>query len=589
MSSVDAWVAVGVVVAVFALMSLTTLAPYLAIWGGVIALVLSGVLDSSSALVGFANEGMVTVGVLFVVAAGLRETGVLAMVVGPLLGRPASARAAQSRLSVPVAAASAFINNTPLVAMLLPVASDWAKRIQIPASKLLIPLSYAAILGGLCTLIGTSTNLVVNGLLLDSGRPGMGMFEIGMVGLPCALAGLVYVIALGDKLLPSRGEARAVLEDPRQYTVEMVVAAGGPLAGKTVEQAGLRHLPGVFLAEIHRGETVLAAVGPGQKIEANDQLVFVGMVESVVELQQRAGLLPAPRQLFKLDAPRSERWFVEAVVSHNCPIVGNTIRDGAFRTRYNAVVIAVAREGQRIDRKIGDIVLEPGDVLLLEAPPSFVEQNKNSNDFYLVSRAGDAQPPRHDRAWFAIAVFAAMVGLAVTDTLSMFEASLCAAAAMLVLRCCNEESLRRAVDWQLLLAIAGAFALGRALQSTGAAAAIADALVGAAGTDPRLALGAVCLATVIVTEMVTNNAAAVIMFPIAVQTASNLGVDPMPFVIGVAIAASAGFATPLGYQTNLMVYGPGGYRAADFLRIGLPLDALILVVNVALTPVFWPF
>jgi di/tricarboxylate transporter len=291
--------------------------------------------------------------------------------------------------------------------------------------------------------------------------------------------------------------------------------------------------------------------------------------------------------VFKLDAPRAERWFIEAVVSHRCPIVGNTIRDGAFRTRYNAVVIAVARGGERVKKKIGDIVLQSGDVLLLEAPPQFVEQNRNSNDFYLVSRATEAQPPRHERASIAGAILAAMVAVVVIGWLSMFEAALCAAAAMLLTRCCNEEAARRSVDWQVLLAIAGAFGLGRALLVSGAAESIAVGLVAVAGDSERLALAGVCVATVVLAELVTHNAAAVIMFPIAVSTATGLGVDPLPFVIALMIAAASACATPLGYQTNLMVYGAGGYRMTDFLRIGLPLDLLILAINVTLTPMLF--
>jgi di/tricarboxylate transporter len=587
MSSVDGWLSVGVVGAVFAVLATTRIAPYMALIGGLAVLLVAGVLDSHQALAGFANEGMMTVGLLFVVAAGVRETGALSSVVHAVLGRPTSVRAAQARLAAPVSVVSAFLNNTPVVAMMMPVVRDWARRIGVPASKLLIPLSYASILGGMCTLVGTSTFLVVNGLLLDAGAPGLGMFEISVIGVPCAVAGLVYLYIAGDALLPDREEASAALDDPREYTVELVVGAKGPVAGKTVEEAGLRNLPGAFLAEIHRGDHVIPAVGPEMKLSAGDQLVFVGLVDTVVELQQRPGLEPATHQVFKLDAPRAERWFIEAVVSHRCPIVGNTIRDGAFRTRYNAVVIAVARGGERVKKKIGDIVLQSGDVLLLEAPPQFVEHNRNSNDFYLVSRATEAQPPRHERASIAGAIVAAMVAVVVIGWLSMFEAALCAAAAMLLTRCCNEEAARRSVDWQVLLAIAGAFGLGRALLVSGAAESIAGGLVDVAGDSDRLALAGVCVATVVLAELVTHNAAAVIMFPIAVSTATGLGVDPLPFVIALMIAAASACATPLGYQTNLMVYGAGGYRMTDFLRIGLPLDLLILAINVTLTPMLF--
>ena len=587
--SPQAWLAVVVVAGVFVLLAATRVAPYLSILGGVTVLVVSGAVPPDAALGGFSNEGMITIAALFIVAAGLSQTGALTALVQRLLGQPHSALRAQLRLTIPVAVSSAFLNNTPIVAMLMPVVSDWSKRIRVSASQLLMPLSFAAILGGTCTLIGTSTNLVVHGMLLDNGFDGLGMFDITRVGLPCAAVGFVYIMLFGRKLLPRHESALEAIEDPREYTLEMVVDAGGPLVGQTIVHAGLRHLSGVYLMEIHRRDHVYSGVGPEERLEADDQLVFVGMVDAIVDLQRIPGLRPAPTQLFKLDAPRSDRWFVEAVISHSCPIVGQTIRDGRFRNRYNAVILAVARNGQRIRKRIGDIILTPGDVLFLEALPSFVEQQRNSTDFYLVSRIEDATPPQHERGWIALSIVVIMIALAASGLVSMLQAAVGAAAAMLVTRCCPEETARRRIDWQLLLAIAGSFGLGNALIQTGAASVIAGGMLSMAGDSPWLALTLVYGITMIMSAMITNNATAVIIFPIAVATAAQLGVDHMPFVITVMVASSASFATPLGYQTNLMVYGPGGYRFRDFVRFGLPLSILVWVVAVWITPRVWPF
>jgi di/tricarboxylate transporter len=584
-----AWITVAVVGAAFAVLATTRLAPYLVLLGAVSLLFVGGVIEPAEAFAGLSNEGVITVALLFVVAAGLRETGVLTALIQPLLGRPRTARRAGLRLSAPVAAASAFLNNTPLVAMLLPVVGDWARRIRIPASKLLIPLSYASVLGGLCTLIGTSTNLIVHGLAVDAGVRPLGLFEIGLVGVPCALVGLGILGLLAPKLLPAHDDGAAALEDPREYTMEMVVEPGGPLVGRTVEENGLRHLPGIYLAEIHREGHVIPVVGPEQRLRAGDQLVFAGVVDSVVDMQRRPGLKPATEQLFKLDAPRTERWFVEAVVSHRCPLLGQTIRDGRFRTRYGAVVLGVARGGERVKSRIGDIVLRAGDVLLLEAPPRFVDDHRNANDFYLVTRASDDAPPRHDRAGVALAILAGMVACAATGLLSMLQAALAAAALMLLLRCASQDTARRAIDWQLLLAVAGAFGLGQALYTTGAAAAIANGLLGLAGDHPVWALAALYLATLALSEVVTNNAAAVIMVPIGLEAAAGLGASPVPFVVATMIAASAAFATPLGYQTHLLVYGAGGYRFTDFARLGVVLDAAVFAVALAVIPLAFPF
>jgi di/tricarboxylate transporter len=477
-----------------------------------------------------------------------------------------------------------------MVAMLVPVVEEWGRRCRISLSKLMIPLSYATILGGMLTLIGTSTNVVVYGLVLEETTLGpMGFFEIGFVGLPCAIVGLVYMVATQKWLLPER---KPPLEDfgaAREYAIEMLLQDNSPMIGKSVEQAGLRQLPGAFLAEIERGPTVLPAVAPTEKLQAGDRLLFVGVVDSVAELLRLRGLVPAPEQVFKLNAPRPERRLFEVVVSDTCPVTGRTIRDGQFRTRYNAVVLAVARNGERLRAKIGDIELRAGDTLLLESGPNFLAQQRNSRDFLLVSELQGVTIPRHDRIWIAVGVLGVMVALASTGVLSMLEAGLVASGLMLATRCIKPNAARASIDWSVLVVIAASLGVGQALETSGAAQALADIWLGAAGMNPLLALAAVYVFTNVVTEMVSNNAAAVMSFPIAVATAEGLGVSLWPFVVVVMMAASCGFATPIGYQTNLMVYGPGGYRFSDYVRFGLPLNILVGVVTVLLAPVFWPF
>ncbi len=544
----------------------------------------------AAAVAGFGNSGLITVAALFAVVEGLVQTGAMTRVTTPLLGRPKSAAAAQARLMFPVAGLSAFLNNTPVVAMFLPVVSDLCKRTGISPAKLFIPLSYASILGGMCTLIGTSTNLVINGLVLaEPGMKGLGMFDIAWVGLPAALVGLGSLMLFGRWLLPDRKPVIDRDGDPRQYTVEMVVESAGPLVGYTIEQAGLRHLPGLFLIEIERRGEVIEAVDSSAKLQADDRLVFAGIVESVVDLRKIRGLIPATDQVFKLDAPVAQRRLIEAVVSDRCPLVGMTIRDGRFRTRYNAAVIAVARSGERVRKKIGDIVLRPGDTLLLEAIGSFAEQHRNGRDFFLVSQVSDSAPPRHNRAWVALGILVAMVVVVAAGFISMLTAALVAAGAMVVTRCCTGTEARRSINWQVLLVIGGALGLGMAMTTSGAAESITRGLIGLAGGNPWLVLLMVYLTTSLFTEFITNNAAAVLVFPVALAASHAMDVSVMPFVVTVMIAASASFATPLGYQTNLMVYGPGGYRFTDFLRVGLPMNVIVMVVTVTLAPIMFPF
>ena len=494
------------------------------------------------------------------------------------------------RLMLPVMGASAFLNNTPVVAMFIPVVNDWCRKLRFSPSKLMIPLSYAAIFGGLCSLIGTSTNLVVNGLLIEAtGESGLKLFDIAWVGLPCGLAGFLFLFFAQRWLLPDRQAVLSDTDDLREYTVEMSVVSDSPLVGKTVEKAGLRHLPNLYLAEIRRGTQVLVAVGPQEILQGGDQLLFVGVVDSILDLQRIRGLQPATDQVFKLESDRTERSLIEAVVSNTCPLVGQTIRESKFRSRYNAVVVAAARNGDRLVGKIGDIRLQAGDTLLLEASPAFVDERRISRDFYLVSTIPNSEPIRHEKSLWAFGLTVIMVVLAAVGWLSMLQAAVLAAGGMLLLGCCSPAQALRSIDWSVLLVIAAALALGEALGTTGAAEAIATGFISLAGNNPWLVLAAIYTVTTILTEIITNNAAAALVFPIALSLANQLGVSYLPFVIGIMIAASASFATPIGYQTNLMVCGPGGYKFSDFLRIGIPLNILYGVVTVLLAPLIYPF
>lgn len=589
--ALESVITLAVLVVLLGLLICTRLSPHLVLLGGLTLLFTLGIVTEKDVLAGFANPGMITVAVLFAVVSGLRETAAMHWLAEPLLGRPRSLGAAQMRIMGPVAVLSAFVNNTPLVAAMLPVLNDWARKQGISVSKLLIPLSFASILGGACTLIGTSTILVVNGLVLSElgSDKGLGMFDITAITLPCAVVGLVFLLLFSSRLLPDRRPVLSPQDDVRQYTVEMMVPAGSNLAGKTIEEAGLRHLPGLYLMEIDRGGDVLPAVSSSVTLREQDRLVFVGIVESVVDLQKTRGLEPATNQVYKIDEPRPNRRLVEAVVSDTCPIIGQTIRRGQFRSRYSAAVIAVARNGQRLQGKIGDIVLQAGDTLLLEARVSFADQQRNSRDFYLVSQIEDSAPPRHDKAPLALLLLGAMV-LAVTLTpMSMLNAALIVTGLMIITGCCTAAAALRSIDWQMLLIIAASLGIGRAMETSGTATWITTGFLSLAGSNPRLLLAVICGVTMLFTNIINAKAAAVLMFPIAVHAAGTLGIDPMPFAIAIMIGSAASFVTPIGYQTNLMVFGPGGYRFSDYVKLGLPLSVLVWGTAVLLIPMFWGF
>ena len=593
-------VVLGVVVVALLLLALTRTSPDAIFMAALIAILALpvpidgvwqvGLLPIEDGVKGFANPGVLTIAALFVVVVGLRETGAIDWIAAALLGRPRSERGALVRVMTPVASLSAFLNNTPVVAMMIPAVQDWARRLKLEPSRLLLPLSYAAILGGTCSLIGTSTNLVVAGLVLsqDALEP-MGMFDITLIGLPTLVICVLVMTWLGPYLLPNRRAQRPALADPREYTLELLVPEGSALAGQSVDQAGLRNLPGGFLIQVERVDDIIAPVAPDFVLRAGDRLLFAGIVDSIRDLVQTRGLVLTTDQVFKLDSPRHRRRLFEAVVSSTSVLSGATVRSARFRSRFDGAVIAVARNGARIRRKIGDILLQPGDLLLVEADPAFGIRSGRGSDFLLVRSLEDSAPRRHGRAPLAIGILVAMVAATAAGIYPMLVAAMVAAAAMVATRCCTLSDARRGIDWSILMVIGASLGLGLAMERTGAASLLASSVFHLLGQSPHALLASVFVATALLTSLISNNAAVALMFSVALATAHSISAEPMPFVIAVMMGGSACFATPIGYQTNLMVYGPGGYRFSDFLRAGLPLTLLVGCITVILTPVVFPF
>lgn len=608
--------------------------------------VLCGIIKPSEAVSGFSNSGMLTVAALFVVAAAMRETGVLDYVGHRFLGSARTDKGALIRLSALVIPLSAFMNNTPIVAMLMPPVIDWCRNNRIAPSRLLMPLSFLTILGGTCTLIGTSTNLVVDGLMVKTNREltarlesrvkadaakdakaaaqpegiepttfatieeeakfahdtrGMGLFEVGWIGVPYAIIGVAYLLLFTRRLLPDRKELIEQLGDTkREYLVEMLVEPNCRLVGQNLEAAGLRQLPGLFLIEIDRTSRTISPVSPEEVIETGDRLVFTGVVGNIVDLEKIPGLVPAVDPEYQV-TPRNQRkrLMCEAVISGTSPLVGKSVKNADFRAQYNAAVVAVHRNGARVTNKVGDIVLEPGDTLLLQTTSHFVRAHRNNADFYLVSNVDEWRPLRRDRAGIALAIFAALLVLMtmgdfiqrVTGVpIEIHVVSILAASLMVLFGCISTGDARQSIEWQVLITVAASFAVSAALENSGAAAVVASFVVETTRVWGHVAaLAAIYFLAMMLTEMITNNAAAVLMYPFCLETARQLEVSPRPFLMALVLAASASFMTPIGYQTNMMVYGPGGYRFSDFFRIGVPLNMLLWIVATILIPWVWPF
>lgn len=558
----------------------------------IIILALCDVITVADAFGGFISNSLLMVAALFVVTAGLKETGVVDAVGTRVLGPARTELGGLLMLSAFAIGTSAFLNNTPIVAMLIPVVIAWCRRQHVAPSKLLIPLSFMTILGGCCSRIGTSTNLVVDGLMKKAGIPEMSFFEIGYAGIPCAIIGGIYMLTLGRKLLPERKEFMEQLgESRREYLVEMVVTPACRLIGQSIEAAGLRRLPGLFLIEIDRRGTVIAPVSPDTVLEANDRLVFTGIVGTIVDLKKIPGLEAASDTSDASAVEQRKRRLCEAVVSRSSPLIGQTVRDAQFRSHYNAAIVAIHRNGERVTTKIGDVKLESGDTLLMQTGANFVQAHRNNPDFYLVSDVEGSQPLQHERWWVAMVIFGILLiamffGKSDTAMLGAFVAG----GLMVLTRCMSASDARQTIEWPVLIAIGASFGLGTALEKSGAALFLSSKLVAITQPlGPYATLAAIYFVTMVLNELITNNGAAALAFPFCLKAAELSHCDSRPFVMAVALAASLAFASPVGYQTHMMVFGPGGYRFSDFVKVGVPLNILLWIACVIMIPMIWPF
>ncbi|MGR9087812.1 MAG: SLC13 family permease [Gammaproteobacteria bacterium] len=582
------WLTIMVTVSVLLTLMLSRLSSDIVLMAALTVLSLCGILDARQALAGFSNEGLVTVAAMFVIAAGIRSSGGVDLIVHNVLGMPGSHRGALCRLTLPLLPLSAFLNNTPVVATMIPAVTRWSKRIGIGPSKLMIPLSYSTILGGTLTLIGTSTNLVVNGQYQAlTGKAGFGLFDITLVSLPVALVGLGYIIGLMPLILPHRQTAAEQFADRQKYTFEVAVAINGPLEGVTIADAGLRNLQKIFLAEIERHGSIITAVPSEERLQGGDRLVFVGETSAIFDILRINGLVPSDSQTPVIERNAPERCLVEAVVSLRCDSIGVTIRDSHFRDRYGAVVLAVARDGEAVKGNLGSIELQAGDVLLLETRPDFVTRQRIQRDFLLINDLEETRP-NHSKAKLSWALLLIVIFLATFNITSMLNAAFLGVGLMIATGCCSLNEARKSLDLTVLITIAASFSLGNALQVSGAADFVARTILDNANGDPWLLLALSYFAVSLLTELITNNAAAMIMLPIVLALTERMGFNAEPFVFAIMMGASSSFATPIGYQTNLMVYGPGGYHFKDFLKAGIPMNIISGITTVVLVPLIWP-
>ena len=579
----DAWLTLAVLVVLVGILVREVVTPAAAMLGALVTLVLIGVAEPDVALAGFSSTATATVAGLFVVADALRRHAGVERVLHAGLVGARSERGVLLRLCAPVGTASAVIANTPLVASLAPVVRSWADRTGRSPSRVLMPLSFATILGGLATTIGTSTTLVASGVVQRvTGEP-FSVFEVTPLGLPVAIVGILVLVALAPVLLPERGVVRTPRE--REYSFRMVVEEDGPLDGRTIEDAGLRHLDELFVVAIDRGPAGIVASRPDRRLSGGDVLVINGSVEHVRSLPS-VGLRHADAA--QVQALGEQTHLHEVVVGRLSPLVGRTLKDLSFRGRYGAAVLAIDRDGEEVRGKLGTEALQAGDVLLVSAAPEFAERWRDAPEFATVASLEDELSSGTDRSWLVVGVTLGIVLVAGLGVASLVEAVLLACVVLGVTRTIDLRDAIASLDVDVLLIIAAAIGIGGVVEESGLAGVIADRIGDVAtATSATVALLLLLVATAVLTEVVTNVASAALMVPIAMSTATIAGVDPRGWAVAVAIGASASFLTPIGYQTNTIVYGLGGYRFTDFWRLGLPIVVTTLATALAVVPLVW--
>lgn len=601
--TLEGYFVVGIIILMIIALAREMLRPGLIISTAVLLMVIIGTISPNEALAGFSNKGMMTVAILFIVSEGIRQTGGINYIARIILPKKeVPIKNIITRIFFPVSILSAFLNNTPIVIIFAPIIKKWGEKFNLPASKLLIPLSYAAILGGTTTLIGTSTNLVVHGLMLEKGVPGLSMFEIGKVGIFIAIVGFIYLYAFANTLLPGKKIKKSGhFVNFREFYFDVSIPKNSPLIGKEISRRKHPLLDNFLVSSIHRDEKIIKTTRSTYSIKAGDRLTLAGKSDDITDLLQISAIevdcmKNAPKLFDKSDLRQ-----IEVVLSPRFPGIKHSIKDFDFYSHYGAIVMAVHRNGQRLSNNVDNIELKEGDNLILIGKEEFIEIWGESRVFLTTSYIGDlSKPEKKQYMWLSLGIlFAMVIGTVINEKIEIFRetrmdmfffASI-AALIMLWTKIVPPQRYTKFISWDILITIAGAFGLSAALMNSGTADMIAGSVINLLSENYGVlgVLAGVYLLTNLFTEVVTNNAAAALIFPIAFSAAEQLGVDYKPFMIAICVAASASFSTPIGYQTNLIVQGLGNYKFLDYVKIGLPLNLICFVLSMLLIPRFWPF
>ena len=583
---IDAWITIVTVLGMFTILLTTKWRSDIVFLGAIGVLYVTGVLDAKEAFSGFSSTSVITVGVLFVVVAGLTYTGVLQWIVKNLLGTPSSYGKAVTRLMLPVAALSSFLSNTTVVALFVNVVKMWAKKLGVSPSKLLIPLSYASGMGGVCTLIGTPPNLIISGLYEEKTGTAMNILTTTIPGLFCLAVGVLSIIAL-RRLLPDRKAPESAFESTSDYTVELRVPSDNPYIGQKIGEAGLFHVNGGSLIKMYHFDDIPTPLSEDEPIMGGDHLIYAGQIDEIIEMAVSHQLVSSDHHIYSMDELDTDCKLRTAYVTFGSKLIGESIGQSTFEKDNNVMLAAVSRRGKRIEEAPRDVVLEAGDTLLLICPKNFNMDTHSLKD-NLHFFDSDTVPNIGTGTIVSTAIMVAMVVVSALGIMPLLQCAFLAAAAMLICRCCNMEQAMKAINWDILMVFAGSAVLGLAIQKTGIAEWLANGILNVCGTNPLIVMIAVCFVGTFITEFISNTAAGAMFFPIMYEAAEKLGYEPFPFLVALMISVSSSFATPIGSPTHMLVYGPGGYRFSDFMRIGLLMNLIILAANIFIVNLIYP-
>ena len=584
--NIDAWITIMTVIMVLGMLLFTKVRTDVVFMAAIGTLFVTGVLDLKESFAGFSSSAVVTTGILAVVVAGLRYTGVLQWIVINVFGLPDSYSKALLRMMIPVGLLSAFINNTTVTALFVDVLKQWARKLNIAPSKLFIPLAYVVLLGGVCTVIGTTSNIVISDLYHEVTGRQMDMFLPFVPGMACLFVGMTLIIVM-RRWLPERVSPESAFETMHDYTVELLVPSDNPNFGKTLGEAGLFHVNGGSLIGLYRFDNLPAAVSESEFIMGGDRLIYAGKIEEILDLKQSHKLVVSDHHIYSMSEMSRFFRLCMAYVNFDSDLIGKTIGDTSIEQDYELILVAVSRCGKRLDVAPRDVILQAGDALLFECPRKMkitadqLISKLQFSDFQEFVRLGP-------ETILSSLIMLAMLVLTALNVVSLLKGTILAALAMLLCRCCGANQAMNSVNWRVLTSMAGSIVIGTAISKTGIAQNIAYGILGICGPHPLMMMIAICILAMLITQLVMNVAAGAMFFPIMYEVAIQANCDPTTFILALMIAVNTAFATPIGAPPNMLVYGPGDLRFTDFMRVGIPLAILVAITGIVTVCMMFP-